>query len=221
MTWLPDHGWLVSEFCSRFGDYYSHVKAFHGCRPRDLTSYLQHGLRGQDRRHLHTEFRELFSDWPASDMDDAIRQFDARVNREQGKVWLLACDDELIRRCGHYLIQGSEYLMALAGTLGGQPAQRRLREVGIPTVIEVDLPMSFVSAEQRMEVARGILSEWGQIVAKRPLRMGNHPPCYVLDTSLPPQHIKGHFHPLSIPDPHGGYRPYLNLGRHCSACLTG
>jgi hypothetical protein len=192
MSWLPDNRWLVGEFCGRMTEYYTHFRAFHGCRPVRTAAYYEHGLLGQSKGQIHATFRELFGDHYAADaLDCAIEQFEQRGLRESGKIWFLACDEELVQRCGHYLIQGSEYLMALAGTLGGTFAQRRLRGLGVPTVFEVDIPTSFLSGAQQQEVARSILSEWGQLVARRPLGMSGTPPCYVLRQDLPPQYIRG------------------------------
>lgn len=220
MSWLPDHRWLVGEFCGRMVDYYTHFKAFHGCRPVDMGSYLRDGLVGLNKDHIQHVFRQMFSDWPAAQLDQAIAQFEPSRPSEAGKVWLLGCDKELVEHCGHYLIQGSEYLMALAGALGGFSLQRRLRDVGVPTIIEVDLPVSLVSGEQSMEIARSILSAWGQNVARRPLGLGNHPPCFVVRQTIPPAHIRAHHHPARIADPHSGYVSYANPHQTCPACRT-
>ncbi len=37
-------------------------------------------------------------------------------------MWLVGSDKYLLMECGHYLIQGSEYLMALAAHLGRSPS---------------------------------------------------------------------------------------------------
>jgi hypothetical protein len=33
MDWLPDHDDVVPEFCEQMSSFYTHFKAFHGCRP--------------------------------------------------------------------------------------------------------------------------------------------------------------------------------------------
>lgn len=218
MSWLPDHRWLVGEFCGRMADYYSHFKAFHGCRPVEMDSYLKDGLVGQNKDHIQRVFRHMFSEWPSEALDRAIEQFDPSRPSEAGKVWLLGCDQELVNHCGHYLIQGSEYLMALAGAVGGFSAQRRLRDVGVPTIFEVDLPVSYVPAEQRMEIARNILSAWGQGVARRPLGLNSGSPCFVIRRTIPPEHIRGHRHPERIVDPHRGHVTYHNPQGSCPVC---
>lgn len=221
MSWLPDHGWLVREFSGRMADYYSHFKAFHGCRPVATGSYLKDGLIGQNKDNIQRTFRQIYSEWPPEALARAIEQVEATSPSEAGKVWLLGCDRKLVEGCGHYLIQGSEYLMTLAGALGEYPAQQRLRNIGVPTIFEVDLPVSYVPAEQRMEVARNILSAWGQGVARRPLGLNSGSPCFEIRRTIPPEHIRGHWHPEQIVDPHRGCSTYYNPYRFCPVCRDG
>lgn len=220
MRWLPDHEWRVEAFRERMVGYYSHFRAFHGCRITDMSSYQRDGLLGQDPSRIQKTFRELFSDWPEEELARSIAEFAPSRASEVGRIWLLGCDKELVQRCGHYLIQGSEYLMALAGALGGVLAQRRLREKGVPTVIEVDLPVELVPEEQQMELARSILSTWGQHVARRQLGVGDGPPCFTVRHSVPPEHIRAHWHPARIVDPHRRHLPYLNRVRVCPSCAS-
>lgn len=159
LTWLPDHDDIVPEFCERFIDYYTHIKGFHGCRPTSLISYYENGIFGQKKDHIHKIFREVFADQPVCDLDKAIEQFENRGWQESGKIWLLACDETLLRDCGHYLIQGSEYLMSLAAALChgrsvGEDYRFRLRKLGIPIVLEVDIPIEFVPYAQLHSVIR-------------------------------------------------------------------
>lgn len=218
MDWLPDHCWTVEEFCARMVDYYSHFKAFHGCRPVDVGSYFEKGLVGQDKVQIQHVFRRMFSEWPMEHLDRAIADLEPTRDHEAGKVWLLGCDKELVEDCGHYLIQGSEYLMALAVHVEGSLAQRRLREVGIPTIIEVDLPVSYVPECQQLALARCILSAWGQGVARRSLGLGGSAPCFVVRQTIPPEYIRSHHHPVLIVDPHRGHVTYKNQSVTCPVC---
>lgn len=52
LSWLPDHEELVPEFCDKLASYYSHAKAFHGCRPDNILSYYEHVLRGKIAKHV-------------------------------------------------------------------------------------------------------------------------------------------------------------------------
>jgi hypothetical protein len=102
--------------------------------------------------------REIFSDVPRDKIDRVVEQVSDRGIRERGAIWFVGDDASLIEDCGHYAIQGSEFLMALAAALCGPDAGEdyrfRLRRHGVPTTLEVDMPASFVPSEQRNEVAR-------------------------------------------------------------------
>lgn len=221
-SWLPDSGYILPEFVSGLTSYYTHFKGFHGCRPSRLASYYERGLLGQNSDLLCNAFREIFSDVPEEDIESAIKQFADRGNRERGVMWLVGSDEYLVKECGHYLIQGSEYLMALAAHLGRSPSGEdyrfRLRNYGTPTILEVDVPIRLVPAAQHVEVAKMILSEWGQLAARRPLPFGGEPPCYVVRQDIPAECLQGHYHPERIIDPHRGYRAHANRLLTCDVC---
>ncbi len=122
MSWLPDSEDIVPEFISRFTTYYGYFKGFHGCRPLTLSSYYEQGLVGQNSAELFAIFREIFSDVPQDKIDRVVEQFSDRGLRERGAIWFVGDDASLIEDCGHYAIQGSEFLMALAAALCGPDA---------------------------------------------------------------------------------------------------
>ncbi|MBR8279086.1 hypothetical protein [Burkholderia vietnamiensis] len=221
MSWLSDWEDLVPEFAFCLAKQYTHLKAFHGCRPVTLSSYYKHGLRGQDGDQLISFFREIFADVPASDLDAAIASLDDRSTRERGAIWLVSDDREMIEEYGHYVIQGSEFLMALAATLGvsrsGEDYRFRLRERGVPTVLEIDLPVGFVNGDDIEEVAKLVLSVWGQAATKQ--RAGSSPsPCYVVRRTIGAECIVGHVHPAKIRDPHRSNICYVNTQHTCDVC---
>lgn len=223
MSWLPDSDDLFSEFVHCFAEHYSHLKAFHGCRPVLLSSYYEHGLRGQDADQLILQFRAMFADVPATDLSAAIDSLGDRSTRERGAIWLVGDEREMVEEYGHYIIQGSEYLMSLAACLGvsprGEDYRFRLRERGIPTVLEVDIPIEIVQWADIKEVAQMVLSVWGQEVTKQ--RLESSPsPCYVIRRTIGPQCIRSHTHPEKIFDPHRGYIPYRNRQRTCDMCAA-
>ncbi|WP_078201893.1 hypothetical protein [Cupriavidus necator] len=221
LSWLPDSHDAVPEFVAALTGYYTHFKGFHGCRPLKLSSYYERGLIGQDSDALSNVFREIFADVPKENVESAINKFAERRDRERGKMWLVGSDAHLINDCGHYLIQGSEFLMALAANLSpanGEDYRFRLRNYGVPTVLEIDIPVELVPAEQHVEVAKMLLSEWGQLATRNHLGFGDIPPCYVVRSDIPRECIRGHYHPERIIDPHSGHRPYLNRLRTCDVC---
>jgi hypothetical protein len=186
-----------------------------------LSSYYEHGLQGQNADQLVLQFQSMFPQVPASDLNAAIASLGDRSTRERGAIWLVGDDREMVEQYGHYIIQGSEYLMALAAHLGfsprGEDYRFLLRERGIPTVLEVDIPIEMVQWRDIEEVAKTLLSVWGQEVTKR--RVGGSPsPCYVIRRTIDPRYIRNHTHPGRILDPHQGYIQYRNPQQTCDMC---
>jgi hypothetical protein len=222
MHWLPGHEDLVPEFCDRMSSYYTHFKAFHGCRPESLSTYYEHGLQGQDASSIIMKFRKLFADVPLADLNEAIEKMQHRESSEKGKTWLSGDDREMVRGFGHYIINGSEYLLALAaklgtGQYGDEDYRLRLRTIGVPTVLEVDIPIDLIPPAQKTEVAKMILSEWGQLRTKRPLNMSSSL-CYVVRSDIAPECIRAHYHPARIPDAHHYIPTYVNKTLRCEYC---
>lgn len=222
LTWLPDDDELVPAFCEKLTGYYSHVKAFHGCRPENLRSYYELGLQGQQIDRIQTRFRQLFHDVDPARVQQALDEMQTRSTSEKGKIWLSGDDRDMLKDYGHYAINGSEYLMALAAELNGVSGRGvdyrwRLREIGVPTILEVDIPFSLVQEVQQVQLAKMILSAWGQNMTGRQLGR-DAPPCYIIRQDIPPDCIKGHYHPERIRDPHRAHAMYVNQVTRCEMC---
>lgn len=221
MDWLPDHEEVVPEFCERMSSFYSHFKAFHGCRPESLSSYFKYGLQGQNAASIIQKFRSLFADIPKTEIDNAIAEMQHRESSEKGKIWLSGDDREMLAGHGHYIINGSEYLLALAAKLGvglgAEDYRLRLRTVGIPTVLEVDIPIDLIPIAQRLAVAKMVISEWGQLRTKRSLGKSSSP-SYVVRSDIPAECIKAHYHPARVRDFHHHSAMYINTNLYCEYC---
>lgn len=221
MSWLPDET-IVEEVKNRFLNYYSHVKAFHGCRPLKVSSYYDNGILGQNREKIEKQFKCLFSDLDDEITDRVIQELSNRGSSEKGKIYFVCDDKELIEKCGHYLIQGSEYIMAMAATLcrlaGRQEDYRlRLREKGVPTIFEVDIPLTEIPCYQVDELVRTILATWGTLNLF-PDDYYKYDMSFVMHKDLSSEHISGHSHPEKIIDPHFGNTWYRFGGSGCDVC---
>lgn len=108
LAWLPNHEELLPAFSEKLWSYYTHAKAFHGCRPENLATYFDHGLKGQDPERILKQFRTLYADLPPAVLDRAIKRMSGRGADERGSIWLSTDDREMVRDHGHYIISGSE-----------------------------------------------------------------------------------------------------------------
>jgi hypothetical protein len=221
LSWLPDIE-IADQFAIDFKNHYTHIKAYHGCRPTAIEDYYQNGIVGQNSEKLFSSFRNTFEDLPKSAVEKAIDNMKYRAIREAGKTWFVLNGKDLLDDCGHYLIQGSEYVMALAAELGkvhysSEDYRLRLRNIGIPTLFEVHIPLSFIRTQQIESLAKTVLSNWGQLAAKKPLGI-NTDYCISIHQPLPAKQIINHFHPSQIRDPHFSGKTYISQNITCSLC---
>ena len=68
-----------------------------------------------------------------------------------------------------------------------------------------------------VDVAKIILSEWGQLRTKRPLGISSSPG-YVVRSDIPAECIKAHYHPAKIRDFHHDIPTYINKAVRCDHC---
>lgn len=221
MDFLPDKSYLI-EFINSFRNYYTDIKAFHGCRPVSLKPYFSYGLLGQNKKKIEQLFFEIFSDFDLTDLEECVARHSAEFINEEGKIFFVCNDAELTEDSGHYLIQGSEYLQALATSLTIKnnhicDYKRRLRDYGIPTVIEVDIPISIVPERQIIEFCKMIISKWCNILLKVQSNGGDEM-CLTLRNKLEPKYIKNHYHPKKIIDPHNNNTVYISKNTYCDMC---
>jgi len=195
---------------------FRHVRMFHCCRPVDVKSYYEHGIRVLNPRKLDEQFRALFLGNPsfpniaAAHIDDAIEAMAGSYGRD-GFVYFGLDDRYLIEYCGHYLIYGSEYLQCLAAHVGHDAnclEKAELRKLGLPTVVAVDVPIECFSDHELCELGDAALHAWAyRLLHRQPeIRMINF--AISINQGLPPRSIKGHFHPECVPDPFRFRIPY-------------
>lgn len=225
--WSDDMSWLADpetyeDFFDCFTAHYSHIKCFHGARPVDVGSYYQLGLVGQNQERVEQQFMVLFQDFPVELLIKAVAEHDYRGKSERGRVYTVCNDRELVDRSGHYLIHGSEYMLALAATLtqlapSGADLRLRLRQSGIPTVFEMDVPLHAVPNPQLHSLVQTVVASWFQ---RRlfPNEHHSYDMGFSFEQDLLPSWIVNHYHPKVIRDPHFGgsnYYPDISSYDHC------
>jgi len=135
----------------------------------------------------------------------------AKSYKREGYVYFGLDDRFLIDHCGHYLIEGSEYLQGLASFIeretGGE-LKSELRRYGKPTIFEVRIPLSAIQESELKELAFDLLHTWAYNLAHNSSHSYKLDFGIELDQGLPPDHIIGHYYPGEIPDPSNGYKIY-------------
>jgi hypothetical protein len=92
-------------------------------------------------------------DAPKEQILKAIEKIDPTTR--EGVAHLSLDDKHLIEHCGHYLIDGSEYLMVVAAELRimtGRDFFPSLRREGVPTVFECEVPVNMIADHGSMNL---------------------------------------------------------------------
>ena len=227
--WSDDLSWFPRpeaelELAGAFTGYYTHIQAYHACRPTNVSSYYRHGLVGQNPELVVADFRTIFADVDDDLLDRAIDAMSHRGDAEKGEIYFACSRDHLVDDCGHYLIQGSEYMMSLAARLCeycplDEDYRLRLRQIGIPTVFEANLPVNYIPELQLQALMKVIIAEWAYSHIPHEDH-GEDEMCFVLHRDLEPEYISSHYHPSQIPDPHFRCQPFVNSFTQCEFCTT-
>lgn len=193
----------------RLASSYMAMRAFHGTRANDLSSFYENGLVPMDPAIVEEQASSLFASGgfaeESSKLSSAIADVDARNPGGARAGWLYFCADdrELTRKgCGHYLVYGSEYLYCLGIRMISTSATKRiLKSIGRPTMFVVDIPMPLIDRDTLEQLAGGML------VAVFNDLLGIDEEAFELGFSISmqspvgAQHIVGHYHPERIMDP--------------------
>lgn len=183
---------------------FTHLRLFHACRPTDPSVYYREGIRRYDRTVLDRA-RAMFSAQgiPEEVVEAAIGATDFRLN--DGRVFLALDGEHLIQDAGHYLIYGSESVMAVGAELirrGFPNAQRALRSVGRPALFTCDVPMSLLDFAARRELALTLYDAFRRRRGRIPRHVGCVDHTVVLRVDVPAESIREHVLPTTIPDWH-------------------
>ena len=209
---FADFNSLEKRFVSTFGDNFNYVRMFHCCRPPYTEPYYRQGIRVLRADEANKQFMDLCheSDKPSNisekDINAAIDSMSNSGGR-LGQVYFGLDDRFLIEHCGHYLIYGSEYLQSLCSHLRGRICydfSSHLKQVGIPTVFQVNISVSQFESHELSALADDALPAWAYCIAHDKREPGLLDFAIMLNDTLPPANIEAHYHPEEIPDPFHG-----------------
>jgi hypothetical protein len=194
------------------------LRTFHACRVADAGTFARNGIRRNDPEALTAQLRKLLDEEPdLSYLKPSIedRQRDAELyGRDAGRVYVVLDDKSLIRDAGHYLLYGSEWIMCMVGSGGHEVLRRR----GVPTMLQIDLPLSVATDDERRQLAQSLLQEWARIKVNRPDWVPEVDFTFCLHRDVPAKWLVGHYHPTTIPDVHYGCIERPTLVTSCPHC---
>lgn len=203
-------GKRIDEFAADFFGRVTSIRAFHCTRVETPASFNENGILAKDLNELLDElFALLKVHVPSvsySDIEAASKKAFPNESPRSTAVNVGIDDRFLIDRCGHYLLYGSESILAVVRQLEeamGQDLAYLLKTRGNPTVVEVDIPIDMLDAPTQLALAREILftyayNSFHKKNEARQLDFGIR-----LQDGVPSQWVAGSYHPINIRDPFG------------------
>jgi hypothetical protein len=190
---------------------FTHLRAYHGCRPNERANYHEIGIVPLDVNRACNSVREIFNSSKFPELtpaivDNAIASMPTR-DRE-GRIFFEANNRFLLEQCGHYLLYGSEYLGGIArllsdATSNGRDYVLELRTIGTPTLLECNVPISWLSRGTVCALAGSILVAYFKLLL---IPQHRHPMVgegfgFEIFQVLPPNCIDSVSHPENVSDP--------------------
>jgi hypothetical protein len=139
---------------------------------------------------------------------------DASSETDVGRVYVVVNDETLLEHGAHYLINGSEWVMAVLGEAAWKILQRR----GTPTLLEIDLPLSLATAFEREQLAACMLLEWTRIACNQPSWLAPIDFSFSFASDIPAACVVGHSHPTVLKNPHSRGHIYRATKTSCAFC---
>lgn len=188
------------------------IVVFHGCRPSDVQSYFQDGIRIADHNALDQFAKTFFLSgrFPELTEEHFRSALESTFNIDDRKVYLAVDDRHLLKCAGHYLIYGSERLIGIAARLhkfGVRDYRNALKTVGRPTLLKVVLPFEKIPPHQLRDFLE--LTRFHAWESRKDKHACPFDCTFALSEAVPKELLVGHEHPSRIPDPLHGSIPYL------------
>ncbi len=196
------------------------LRVYHGCRVADAGVYERGGLLRNAPASMEAEVRRIVAEEEAfaymrGDIDRRLAEFDAR-ERDTGKAYVCVDDREQLDASGHYALYGAEWLQAFFGS----SAHEALRKRGVPTVLEIDLPLIAADDYDRKHLSDQLLNEWARRVVNRPNWTPSIDFTIILRRDLPREWIVGHYHPTALRSPCEQFRIFKTEVTNCPSCRS-
>lgn len=195
------------------------LRVFHGCRVPDAGVFHRGGLLRNDPARLEDAVRRLVAydedlAWMRPSLEQRIADNKDR-ERDTGRLYVCADERPQLDDNGHYLLFGSEWLQCLLGW----SAHAALRRQGTPTVVKIDLPFDWASAETRREFAHVLLQEWARVFVIGPTFSPALDFSVILRRDIPPTMVVGHSHPAALKNPFQQYAVERIANPTCPHCV--
>lgn len=215
LSWLDSlvlevHGHEVDSkqvLAHRLLRHYRAIRTCHGTSTHSLEAFYEQGLRPLALEEVHEQARQIFlsgqfPDLSETNLQNAIQAVGPETR--EGRIYFEANERFLKEMCGHYMLYGSEYLIALAANLGGIRDYRRvLKGRYAPTLLICDVPLEHLHTGTVAEFAGIALESVFQELIDGPTYAPDkwRGSAFSIRAPLDPSCIFGHCHPTITRDP--------------------
>lgn len=193
------------------------IRTYHGYRTEDAGTYFREGLLVHRKETLKARALAIIDAHPElhymhSQIDNIIENIDRPV--DDGRCYVVVSDRGLLDQAAHYLIHGSEWIMALFDEYD----RRFLRGIGAPTLLDIDLPFTATQSSDRSGFAEDMLMEWTRLTCNGEEWIAPINITFTLSQNVPAACIVGHSHPAALRNPHDYERLYRSPVTTCKHC---
>lgn len=237
LTWLveylPSHTTeriedLESVLVGAFRKTWTHVKAFHATCANSVDSFYNRGIQPINLEESNRWAVEFFSGrcprLRASGLEMTLAHLKSLYDKDDEQTFFAIDKRHLIQHCSHYMLYGSEYLLAFAEYLvpadgNGRSCdyRRHLMGRGTPLLLECIVPTERLPDGVILELVRILVAETfrGILDAKHvpeTRRLG-----FPISGALGADCIHGHERPSDLVDP---LQKFIEAGKHGLACQS-
>lgn len=196
-----------AELADRLRKRYRALRCVHGTQTADLGAFYGEGLKPMVPKTIHDQARAIYLGGQFPELtEEHLQRAIAQVGSDlRGGRLYFECNEKMLRKiAGHYMLYGSEYLVAIARHLpGARDYAQVLKGRGTPTLFVCDVPLDLISHSVLTEFSgyalQCIFQELLDGDEFRPDSMQGAG--YSIREVLPPEHIVGHCHPEIRHDP--------------------
>lgn len=194
------------------------LRVFHGCRVEDVSEFLEHGLRLNDPSELEARARKIAKMATNEDrLLQSLEKFienDENLNRDTGSLFVSLDDRELTGDCSHYALYGSEWILCALGW----DAHSVLRKFGVPTILEINIPIRTISSGTLEDLSERLLEEWVRFSIEEPETVPIIDFGIRLRTPVASSQIVGHYHPKELTDVFSRNTLRMSAVTSCPSC---
>lgn len=169
MPWLPPraNGLMCQSFFLRsVRRYFSAIRCYHGCRTQDPEAYFAEGIRPLNAWEIVDHARRIFLSGNFPEISSRIFEnavYAALKSGEAPEVFFTPSRSCQLRRCGHYLLYGSERITAIAVKIAGGTRydyRQALKLFGKPTLWVCDARATSLSDRSLGSFTNAMLAAW-------------------------------------------------------------